>query len=201
MAAGAMKLNGCSPGHITESAVPALIKSGDIKIEDVRDGMCELVLQPGHHVMCIHDSLAPYWAQRSKRVQHSVCHPCSADANAAHVETRPRYNAHGGLGPDRPIQPYDFVDGAKEPYYQGSLGQIILKCKYSKATGTYPHAFHVNWKSLVRDPDPAEPSTSGRKRLKKGSPPPEASRAAGEAAALAEIFAKRAAQAQKDKCA
>ena len=160
-----MREKGCTPGHINESTLEAHIASGDVSIENAPVAeQCELVLQPGHHMMCVHSQLEPSWCKRPNRT--SLQHLCrlrdhtNPSSGLWYIETRGQHSSD--------VRPSDLLGANRQPW---SSGSVVLKCKYSSGgAGTYPHAFPSQCRYLLEpapdappDRDAEESSSSTRR--------------------------------------
>lgn len=188
--AGAMRINGCEVAHINNDTLPGLLSTGDVAVMPVpnRTDSVELVVQEGHHVMCIHPELQAQWVSRSGRKQYSLCRQrhCNVEKETGTWGVA----ARGAATSD--VQPYDFLASEATSY---SAGNMVLKCKYSTGTGKYPHAFHQRFSTFVRRP-PSPPSPQQSTPLgKRESQEPDAptTKRHKQADALKDLVSKRAA--------
>lgn len=77
-----MKKNGCTAGHIKQANMKELLECEVVAIQEgVRKKTYELVVQAGHHVMCVDPALKPYFSSRVKSAKHHLCHAWRANDN------------------------------------------------------------------------------------------------------------------------
>ena len=137
-----MEANGCQEGHINANTLAECLATNVLDTAPAGAGKAELVLMPGHHLMCVHAQLEPMWCARKNRRSLSLCRPSSCSATQAPSSPSSGVFFLKALGPANggtPLPPFAFLSDHPSQYSQGSL---VLKCRYSVSDGSgRSHAF------------------------------------------------------------
>ena len=158
-----MQVNGCKMGHINADTLAECLDKGVVCTAPASAGLQELVLMPGHHVMCVHAAMEPTWCTRggTGRSLMSLSHPhrCSVTGTPSSEGwwLRARGPANGGT----PLPAYAFLTDQRSRL---SVGNLVLKCRYSRDFGSNPHAFDDCYAQPLRLSPAVQVEKQGKKR-------------------------------------